>query len=133
MTTAARATEPEMTGVSVGLVFDIGGRGDQSFNDSAAAGIERAEAELGITYTEASPNADGSNRGELLQLAATEHDVVVAVGYLFEDDAAAVGAENPDTVFGVVDSGMLDFSATLRPRTATTSPAWCSPRSRAPS
>ena len=103
--------EPEMTDISVGLVFDIGGRGDQSFNDSAAAGIERAEAELGITYTEASPNDDGSNRGELLQLAASAHDVVVAVGFLFESDAAAVGAENPDTIFGVVDSGMINFGA----------------------
>ena len=109
-TTEAPAPEPEMTDMSVGLVFDIGGRGDQSFNDSAAAGIDRAEAELGITYTEASPNPDGSNRGELLQLAASAHDIVVAVGFLFESDAAAVGAENPDTVFGVVDSGMLDFS-----------------------
>ena len=109
-TTEAPEPEPAMTDISVGLVFDIGGRGDQSFNDSAAAGIERAAAELGITFTEASPNEDGSNRGELLQLAADAHDVVVAVGFLFESDAAAVGAENPDTVFGVVDSGMLDFS-----------------------
>ena len=103
--------DDEDEGVSVGLIFDIGGRGDQSFNDSAAAGIERAEAELGITYTEASPNDDGSNRGELLQLAADAHDVVIGVGFLFEGDAAAVGAENPDTVFGVVDSAMLDFDA----------------------
>ena len=108
---AAPEPEPEMTDISVGLVFDIGGRGDQSFNDSAAAGIERAEAELGITYSEASPNDDGSNRGELLQLAADAHDVVVAVGFLFEGDAAAVGAENPDTIFGVVDSGMMNFGA----------------------
>lgn len=103
--------EPEMTDVSVGLVYDIGGRGDQSFNDSAAAGIERAAAELGIAFTEASPEPDGSNRGELLQLAANEHDVVIAVGFLFEGDAAAVGAENPDTRFGVVDSAMLNFGA----------------------
>ena len=103
--------EPTGTGVSVGLVFDIGGRGDQSFNDSAAAGIERAEAELGITFTEASPEPDGSNRGELLQLAASEHDIVLGVGFLFEGDAAAVGAENPDTMFGVVDSAMLNFGA----------------------
>ena len=98
-------------GVSVGLVFDIGGRGDQSFNDSAAAGIERAAAELGITFTEASPNADGSDRGELLQLAADTHDVVVGVGFLFEDEAVAVGAENPATTFGVVDSAMIDWDA----------------------
>ena len=103
--------EPAMTDFSVGLVFDIGGRGDQSFNDSAAAGIERAVSELGITFTEASPDADGSNRAELLQLAADEHDAVVAVGFLFEGDAAAVGAENPDTLFGVVDSAMINFGA----------------------
>ncbi len=111
MAAEAPEPEPEMTDISVGLVFDIGGRGDQSFNDSAAAGIERAGAELGITFTEASPNADGSNRAELLQLAADAHDVVLAVGFLFEGDAAAVGTENPDTLFGVVDSGMLDFGA----------------------
>ncbi len=103
--------EPEMTDISVGLVFDIGGRGDQSFNDSAAAGIERAASELGITFTEASPEPDGSNRGELLQLAADAHDVVIGVGFLFEGDAAAVGAENPDTKFGVVDSAMINWGA----------------------
>ena len=105
------APEPAMTDISVGLVFDIGGRGDQSFNDSAAAGIERAAAELGITFTEASPEPDGSNRGELLQLAASEHDIVIGVGFLFEGDAAAVGAENPDTRFGVVDSAMMNWGA----------------------
>lgn len=95
---------------SVGLVFDIGGRGDQSFNDSAAAGIDRAKTELGIAYTEASPNDDGSNRAELLQLAADTNDVVIAVGFLFEGDAATVGVANPGVKFGVVDSPMLDFS-----------------------
>ncbi|MYG99609.1 MAG: BMP family ABC transporter substrate-binding protein [Acidimicrobiaceae bacterium] len=105
------AAMTEMMDISVGLVFDIGGRGDQSFNDSAAAGIERAAAELGITFTEASPEPDGSNRGELLQLAADAHDIVIGVGFLFEGDAAAVGAENPDTKFGVVDSAMMNWGA----------------------
>jgi basic membrane protein A len=105
-TTTAATGEP----VTVGLVFDIGGRGDQSFNDSAAAGLERAADELGITFTEASPNDDGSNRAELLQLAADTNDLVIAVGFLFEGDTAAVGAENPDSNFAVIDSSMLDFS-----------------------
>ncbi len=95
--------------VSVGLVYDIGGRGDQSFNDAAFAGIKRAEEELGITFTEASPNDDGSNRGELLQLAADSHDLVIAVGFLFEGDAAKVGVENAEKSFAVIDSSMLDF------------------------
>jgi len=115
-TTAPDGTSaPAASGPKVGLVFDIGGRGDQSFNDSAAAGIERAQSELGITFTEASPNDDGSNRKELLDLAAESSDIVIAVGFLFEADAAAVGKSNPDKTFGVVDSAMLDFSDASKP------------------
>ncbi len=95
---------------SVGLVYDIGGRGDLSFNDSAAAGLEKADADLGISFTEASPNNDGSNRAELLQLAADGNPIVIGVGFLFAGDAATVAAENPDTNFAVVDDAMLDFS-----------------------
>ena len=94
-------------------------------------GVERAKSELGITFTEASPNADGSNRKELLDLAAQSSDIVIAVGFLFEPDAAAVGKSNPDKTFGVVDSPMLDSRPTRSSRTATTSPVWSSPRSRA--
>ena len=98
------------SGPKVGLVYDIGGRGDQSFNDSAARGVQKAKDELGITFTEASPNSDGSNRKELLDLAAQSSDIVIAVGFLFEADAATVGKSNPDKTFGVVDSAMLDFT-----------------------
>lgn len=107
---APAATDPVASDVSVGLVFDIGGRGDQSFNDSAFAGLERAASELGVTFNEASPNDDGSNRGELLQLAADNNDIVIAVGFLFEADAAAAGKANTGVNFGVIDSAMLDFS-----------------------
>ena len=109
---ATVATEAPLPGegVSVALVYDIGGRGDQSFNDSAYAGVERAANELGISFTEASPNEDGSNRAELLQLGADSADVVLAIGFLFEGDAAAVAGENAGVNFGVIDSAMLDFA-----------------------
>ena len=112
------ATEPESTeeeaapaedGISVGLTYDIGGRGDQSFNDSAAAGIERAADELGTTANELVPNADGSNRAELLQLQADEAELVIGVGFLFADDVVAAAADNPGVNFAVVDDAMLDF------------------------
>ncbi len=99
----------EDTGITVGLVFDIGGEGDLSFNDSAAAGLKRAECELGVATSKVSPNDDGSNRAELLQLQADTSDMVIAVGFLFENDAATVGSDNEDTNFSVVDSSMLDF------------------------
>ena len=94
---------------NVGLTFDIGGRGDQSFNDSAAVGIDRAVEELGVTFSEAEPNEDGSNRAELLQLQADGSDLVIGVGFLFSDDVANTAPVNPDTNFAVIDDGMLDF------------------------
>ena len=96
-------------GFNMGLTYDIGGRGDQSFNDSAAAGADRAIAELGITVTEAEPNADGSDRAQLLQLQADNSALVVAVGFLFGGDVTEVAAENPDTNFAVIDDAMLNF------------------------
>jgi len=103
----AMADAPGAT--TVGLVYDIGGRGDLSFNDSAAAGLEQAAAELGWATTEASPNDDGSNRAELLQLAADSNDMVLAVGFLFAGDAAEAAAANPDTNFAVIDDAMMNF------------------------
>ena len=94
------------------LVFDIGGEGDQSFNDSAAAGLARAAEELGVSTSKVSPNDDGSNRAELLQLQADSSDIVLAVGFLFAGDAATVSAANPETSFAVSrpDAGSLNPS-----------------------
>jgi basic membrane protein A len=103
----APATPPEAppaSDITAALAFDIGGRGDQSFNDSAAAGLDRAAAELGVTTTESSPNPDGSNRAELLQLSADGADLVIGVGFLFGESITQVAANNPDTYFGIIDS-----------------------------
>ncbi len=94
---------------NVGLTFDIGGRGDQSFNDSAAAGMDLAVSDFGVTASEAEPNADGSNRAELLRLQADTSALVLGIGFLFEDDVKTVAAEYPDVNFAVIDSAMLDF------------------------
>ncbi len=99
--------EADGAGTNVGLTFDIGGRGDQSFNDSAAAGMDRAIADFGVTATEAEPNEDGSNRAELLQLQADQSQLVIPVGFLFRDDVIAVAEAYPDVHFAVIDDGML--------------------------
>jgi basic membrane protein A and related proteins len=90
----------------VGLVFDIGGRGDQSFNDSAVAGLEAAKQEQGdkIVVKEIEPNADGSNRKELLDSLADEgYGLIFGVGFLFSEDIAKSATESPDTTFAVID------------------------------
>jgi basic membrane protein A len=90
----------------VGVVYDIGGRGDQSFNDSAAAGLEAAKKELGskVEVKELEPNADGSNRKELMDsLADDGYGLIIGVGFLFSQDIAKSAKESTDTTFAVVD------------------------------
>jgi basic membrane protein A and related proteins len=99
----------EGDGVPVGLVYDIGGRGDQSFNDSAAAGLDRAVADLGITASEASANEDGSNREELLNLQAETNDLVFGIGFLFATPMTNAATANPDVNFAIVDDASVDL------------------------
>jgi basic membrane protein A len=92
-------------GIMVGMAYDIGGRGDKSFNDSAAAGLDRAIAELGVEANELEPTGGGENREENLRLLAEAgHQLVFAIGFAFADGVAAAAADFPDTNFAIVDS-----------------------------
>lgn len=90
----------------VGLVFDVGGRGDKSFNDAAYAGLERAMKELGlgeddVEYIE--PGEGGDRESALRQLAAGPYDLIFGVGFLFSDDILAVARDFPQKKFACVD------------------------------
>jgi basic membrane protein A and related proteins len=96
--------------VSVGMVYDIGGRGDLSFNDSAAAGLDQAKKDFGIQVTELEPNQGGTNRAELLDLVASQGaDLIIGVGFLFAESVCAAGLKYPDVNFGDVD-GFIDHT-----------------------
>ena len=83
--TGASATRSP-SDVNVGIVFDLGGRGDKSFNDGAYVGGTRAERELGARVRFIEPG-DGSDRESGLRLLATEDmDLVIGVGFIFTDD-----------------------------------------------
>lgn len=87
----------------VGLVFDIGGRGDKSFNDAAAAGLDRAQAELGVTSMTLETNEGADREPQLRQLAAGPSQLVFGVGFLFTDDVKVLAREFPDKKFACVD------------------------------
>jgi basic membrane protein A len=95
---------PEGEVVQVGLVYDIGGRGDLSFNDAAAAGLDRAAGDFNLEVRELEPNQGGTNRGELLRLLAEQgFPLIIGVGFLFAADICAAGLEFPETNFGDID------------------------------
>ena len=90
----------------VGVVYDIGGRGDKSFNDSAYAGLQAAVKEQGdkLQAKDVEPNPDGSNRKELLDGLADEgYGLIFGIGFLFSEDIAKSATESPDTQFAVID------------------------------
>jgi basic membrane protein A len=89
--------------LKVGLVFDIGGRGDKSFNDAAYVGLERAKHELGVDYSFLETSETSDREAGLRQLAATDAQLVFGVGFLFTDDIHKLAAEFPDKKFACVD------------------------------
>lgn len=89
--------------VNVGVVFDVGGRGDKSFNDGAYLGADRATRELDA-YVRFIEPGDGSDREAGLRLLAAEGlDIVIGVGFIFTNDLTILAQEYPDLAFAGVD------------------------------
>jgi basic membrane protein A len=97
--------------LKVGMAYDVGGRGDQSFNDAAAAGLDKAKSELGIDAKEAAA-VNGENEAareeRLQQLLDAGYDHVVAVGFAYAQAVGKVAKANPDAHFAIVDDASAD-------------------------
>ncbi len=89
--------------VRVGVVFDVGGRGDKSFNDAAYRGAERAERELDAEVSFLEPTGAEDRESALRLFAARGLDLVVGVGFIFGRDVDAVARAYPAGKFACVD------------------------------
>lgn len=108
------AALPEGEGLDIGVVFDVGGRGDKSFNDGAYLGAERAARELGARVRFIEPG-DGTDREAGLRLLAAEGmDLVIGVGFIFTDDITVLARDYPDVSFAGVDFS-VQYSASGAP------------------
>ncbi|MFB9568043.1 BMP family lipoprotein [Saccharopolyspora hordei] len=98
---------PEAKQLRVGLAFDIGGRGDASFNDASVAGLERAKAEMGFTDVKeldaGAGEPEDAKQTRLRQLAREGYNPVIAVGYAYADAVKVVAPEFPGTKFAIID------------------------------
>jgi basic membrane protein A len=97
------ATAASANPFKVGLVFDVGGRGDKSFNDSAVRGLERAKADLKAEYDVIEPSDAADRENALRQFASGDYDLVIGVGFMFTDDVNRVAAAFPAKHFACVD------------------------------
>jgi basic membrane protein A len=97
--------------LKIGLAFDIGGRGDASFNDAAAAGTDKAKSELGITTvnesTASASEAESAKQQRLDQMASSGMNPIIAVGFAYAPAVQTVAAKYPNTKFGIVDDDSI--------------------------
>lgn len=102
---------PTGDGLDIGIVFDMGGRGDKSFNDGAYLGAERAREALGARVRFIEPGEGSDREAGLRLLAAEGMDLVVGVGFIFSDDLTQLAREYPNTRFAGVDYAVALDSA----------------------
>jgi basic membrane protein A len=97
--------------LKIGLAFDVGGRGDASFNDAAAAGTDKAKSDLGVTTvnesTASASEAESAKQQRLDQMAAQGLNPIIAVGFAYADSVKAVAAKYPNTKFAIVDDDSI--------------------------
>jgi basic membrane protein A len=111
ITTGCSSSSSDNAGadVKVGLAYDIGGRGDKSFNDSAAVGLDQAKADFGIEAREVTVTAgsDSEREDKLRLLAEAGYNPIIAVGFLYAGPLKAVAADYPDINFAIVDDASI--------------------------
>ncbi|MEV0782984.1 BMP family ABC transporter substrate-binding protein [Streptomyces sp. NPDC050423] len=101
------STGSEKGGMKIGMAYDVGGRGDNSFNDSAARGLDKAKAEFDaqtkeLTAKNGESKADREQR--LQSLAEGGYNPVIAVGFAYKDAVDKIAPKYPKISFGLVDS-----------------------------
>lgn len=111
-TSAANGDKVDGSGLKIGLAYDIGGRGDASFNDLAAAGFDQAIKDMGVKKENtrelsAAPNEDeAAKQTRLRQLASEGFNPIVGVGFAYTESLKVVAPEFPNVKFGLVDSAV---------------------------
>jgi len=91
------------SGIRVGLVFDIGGKNDKSFNEAAWRGLQRARDELGVDVQFIEPSEGADRESALRTLAARGVDLVIGVGFIFGPDLERLAAQFPKVAFAGID------------------------------
>ncbi|MGW0331392.1 BMP family lipoprotein [Streptomyces sp. NPDC003011] len=93
--------------LGLAIAYDVGGKGDQSFNDAAYAGLQKAQKEFGYKTDDVEPTegeTDADKEQRLGSLAKQGYNPVIGVGFAYGPAMEAVSKKYPKTTFGIVDS-----------------------------
>ncbi|MFD7296544.1 BMP family protein [Streptomyces sp. NPDC059897] len=93
--------------LGLAIAYDVGGKGDQSFNDSAYEGMLKAKKEFGYKTADQEPKdgeSDDDKVQRLANLAKAGYNPVVGIGYAYGPAMKEASKKYPKTTFGIVDS-----------------------------
>jgi basic membrane protein A len=106
------STESAGSGKSkgIGLAYDVGGKGDQSFNDAAYAGFQKAEKDFGVGGRDVEPQdneSDADKVQRLETLARAGYNPVIGVGFAYAPAVKEAAAKYPKITFGIIDDNTI--------------------------
>jgi basic membrane protein A and related proteins len=105
--------------IRVGIVFDIGGKDDRSFNAAAWDGVVRAQKELGVVVRDVEPGTPNNIEPAMRAFAERGYDLVIGVGFAQGPIMEKVARDYPNIKFAIVDGVILDESGKPLPNVAS--------------
>ncbi len=101
------AEAKDASDVKVGIITDLGGVNDGSFNTSAWEGLQRAQEELGIEANYLESHTDSDYKPNIETFLDEDYDMIICIGYALADALKEEADANPDQKFAIVDDSSL--------------------------
>lgn len=99
------SAEPTLT---VGVAYDIGGRGDRSFNDASHAGLEKAQKQFDFELVPVVTDGSSADREKRIRsLIAKNCDPIIAIGSGYAPTLQALALEYPSTHFAIINDASV--------------------------
>ena len=99
----------EASDLKIGLITDVGGVNDGSFNQSSWEGLERAGEELGVTVNYLESATDADYKPNIETFIDEDYDLIISVGYMLADATREAAEANPATKFAIIDDATIDL------------------------
>ncbi|HEY5257500.1 MAG TPA: BMP family ABC transporter substrate-binding protein [Candidatus Baltobacteraceae bacterium] len=94
--------------LKLGMVTDVGGLGDKSFNDSAHTGLLKAQADLDAYIQVLQSRSAADYQPNLNALSIQKYDMIYAIGFLMSKDLDQVAKQNPTQNYAIIDAVVPD-------------------------
>ncbi len=88
----------------VGMLLGSGGLGDRSFNDSAYAGLQEAQAQFGIRFEAVAFTSEEANLAALGRFAQQKYDLIIGIGFENGPNIETVARQFPHCNFAIIDT-----------------------------